>query len=390
MSENKNLKISVFLNYTALGCIIGFVQGGIAIVLRQQGIALTSMSWVFALYLPFGMAFLWSPLHDYFKPRFSYRQQMFSAQIVACLLLTVMAIASRDSVNLPILWALALLLNIFIAALDLALDGFCSLCTNKQTMPSIAAAKVGGLSLGALIGGGILVGKFNALDWSGVFMVIAIILLVAMPFVYLLKEPAVPNKNHRGLGLSVCWREPVFRQRLWRITLFSCCLMAVFNLNRLLLVDMGLSLSSIGLYLGTATPLGSLLLALLLPIFIRRYSLAVVFLFCAILLLAIISILTVAIGNKLALVALVLAVIIGIICAGLLLVIGSVILNWAKSGQSATDYALLYGLGRLCATLLLLVLPSAIANIGWQNYYMLMIGLLLIASTLLHRLIGDK
>lgn len=44
--------------------MLGFVQGGIGPILRGKGHALASMALVFALYLPFGVTFLWAPLVD--------------------------------------------------------------------------------------------------------------------------------------------------------------------------------------------------------------------------------------------------------------------------------------------------------------------------------------
>ncbi|OYY72036.1 MAG: hypothetical protein B7Y47_04970 [Sphingomonas sp. 28-63-12] len=38
--------------------------------------------------------------------------------------------------------------------------------------------------------------------------------------------------------------------------------------------------------------------------------------------------------------------------------------------QAATDYALLYGVGRLVGTLALLGLPTLIASIGWRGFYL--------------------
>lgn len=390
MTNIYKLQLTVLINYTAVGSIIGFVQGGIATVLRQQGVSLNSMAWVFALYLPFGLAFLWSPWLDRLKPHYGFRRQILTAQVLACVLLLAMAVISRHDRYFPLLWGMALVLNIAIACLDLALDGLSSLSCNDKSRHSIASAKVAGMSLGVLVGGGLLVGQFVVLGWSGVFAVIAAILLLAMPFMRLLDEPPPQNDCHQGLGLRVCWQDKTFRSRLWRLALFSCCLMALFNLNRLLLVDMGIPLKTIGLYLGTATPLGSLVVALLLPVLMRRFSYGLIFIAVGGgLLLAVLALIGV-ISLDYKGVALGLSIVIGIACSAWLLISGSIILDWAKSGQSATDYALLYGVGRLFGIGLLIVLPTAIARLGWQNYYAIMAGLFLLAMVLLYACVAQK
>ncbi|WYX59214.1 hypothetical protein WJ967_17980 [Achromobacter xylosoxidans] len=50
---------------------------------------------------------------------------------------------------------------------------------------------------------------------------------------------------------------------------------------------------------------------------------------------------------------------------------GGLILGWAAGGQAATDYALLYGLGRFVGTLALLGMPALIALVGWPAFYAL-------------------
>ena len=384
MNNITKLKLVVLLNYTAVGSIIGFVQGGIAPILRSHGTSLHSMTWVFTLYLPFGLAFLWSPVFDRLNKQYSYRQQAFVMGLVAMAILLIMAVTSLASPNWTVLWILALLLNVTIASLDLALDGLSSLACPAPLRPSIAAAKLAGLSLGLLIGGGILVGQFEHLNWSGVFSIILLILLVATALIHVLNDPPSDGVHRQGTGLSICWRDREFRSKLWRVALFSGCLMALFHLNRLLLVDVGLPLKKIGVYLGVLTPIGSLLIAIILPRIIRHYSHRRVLLWMSVLFIAVILGLIAMIGLNQITPMLILTIVIGWMCSAFLLVIGSIILDWAKSEQAATDYALLYGLGRVCATLSLMVLPALTAIIGWEMYYFVMMLLFTIAAKTLY------
>jgi len=49
-------------------------------------------------------------------------------------------------------------------------------------------------------------------------------------------------------------------------------------------------------------------------------------------------------------------------------VLGSLILEWASGPQAATDYALLYGVGRFVGTALLMSLPGLIQATGWSVF----------------------
>jgi MFS family permease len=54
--------------------------------------------------------------------------------------------------------------------------------------------------------------------------------------------------------------------------------------------------------------------------------------------------------------------------AALYVVLGGLILEWASGQQAATDYALLYGVGRLIGTAALMILPGLIQVIGWSAF----------------------
>lgn len=56
------------------------------------------------------------------------------------------------------------------------------------------------------------------------------------------------------------------------------------------------------------------------------------------------------------------------IAAALYVVLGGLSLEWASGQQAATDYALLYGAGRLIGTAALMILPGLIQVIGWSAF----------------------
>ncbi|KAG1281036.1 hypothetical protein G6F64_014489 [Rhizopus arrhizus] len=59
----------------------------------------------------------------------------------------------------------------------------------------------------------------------------------------------------------------------------------------------------------------------------------------------------------------------GACVAGIYIVLGGLILGWASGGHAATDYSLLYGVGRFIGTLALLGMPALIARAGWLPFY---------------------
>lgn len=382
ISNDKSLYGVILFTYIAVGTMLGFIQGGLAPILRSQGISLNSMFWVFSLYLPYGLSFLWSPWLDYLQRVANYKNQIMITQLLTASLLTLLVILSWFEVTIIYYWLIILLVNIVIASMDLALDGLSSLRSTSDNQSILSAVKVAGIACGSLIGGGGLVTAFASIGMVGVFVVMALQFLIAVPLTMTLSKPKchLSNQSVKLLGLRVIWSDKTFRSILWRTTLLTCIIMALFNFNRILLIDLDFSLQEIGLFMGILTPIAALVVSAILPVLMKKNFHYVFKVFSASLLI-LLGFLIICIQSEFKSMTIWMAIGIGIMCNGFLVIIGSRILVWAKSDQSATNYSLLYGLGRLAGIFLLMVLPLIIQQVGWVSFYLVM-GLSFIVAIL--------
>ncbi|MCV6806850.1 hypothetical protein OIJ07_32525, partial [Achromobacter ruhlandii] len=94
--------------YVSLGAVLGFVQGGVGPILRDKGHALASMAPVFALYLPFGVTFLWAPLVDRWRLPWLGRRSGWIVAAQGLAVLLVAAIALGGALPLAALFGLGL------------------------------------------------------------------------------------------------------------------------------------------------------------------------------------------------------------------------------------------------------------------------------------------
>ncbi|NTX32640.1 MFS transporter, partial [Burkholderia pyrrocinia] len=251
----------VAILYVAIGSVLGFVQGGLAPILRTQGVTLASLQWVYALYLPFGVAFLWAPWLDARRLRWLGHRTgwIVAAQLVA--VAATLGIAMRPDAPVAWLFALGFVATAAVATMDLSLDAL----SVEQTPPSgrtlVAAAKMGGMAVGLLLGGGVLVWLYPSLDWRLVFVLLAAILAVSALSVALLVDADRAAARSPGQPLSG-WcdalRDGAMRARLLATIALTVMLMMLFNFNRLLLVDLGMPLQRIGALLGTLVPAANL------------------------------------------------------------------------------------------------------------------------------------
>jgi len=357
--------------YVSLGAVLGFVQGGIGPVLRSKGAALASMGWVFALYLPFGLTFLWAPLVDRWTLPWLGRRSGWIITAQAAGVAAVVGIALGAALPVPALYALALAATLSVSTMDVALDAWTVEHIPASRRAAASGAKVGGMSLGAVLGGGVLVGVFPGLGWTGVFLLLAAAMALATVPVWLLRE-AAPGENRppaARASLAAALRRPMMPSRLLRISLVTCALMALFNMNRLMLVDLGVPLARIGWVMGIAAPLANLAAAVATPWLLARIApRLVLWTLVGAAMLSTAAIMAALHGGHAGL-GIAAAVAAGACVAGIYIVLGGLILGWASGGQAATDYSLLYGVGRFIGTLALLGMPALIARAGWLPFY---------------------
>jgi PAT family beta-lactamase induction signal transducer AmpG len=142
------------------------------------------------LSLPWVLKVLWAPLVDrWWSPRIGRRRSwMLPAQLgmLGCTL----ALAHFDPSEglLPIV-ALFLVLNVFAATQDVAVDGYAVDLLHGRDLGPANAAQVGGFKLGNITGGGVLLALSAVLGWFGDFLIMAACIAVALVLVLLVPEP---------------------------------------------------------------------------------------------------------------------------------------------------------------------------------------------------------
>lgn len=365
--------LAIAMAYVALGAILGFVQGGLAPILRSQGASLASMRWVYALFLPFGIAFLWAPAIDAFRWPWLGRRTGWIVPMQAVAVLAILAAAALPPG--PGAWgtlmALGLYATLAAASMDLALDALTVEMVPPAQRATAAAAKLGGVSIGAVLGGGLLVAFYPQLAWHGALGAIAVLMaLSGLPVLALVAGDRRLSRQppSRQASLARTLRKPGMPRKLLRLSALVCAMLALFNFNRLLLVDLGVPLERIGSVLGTVSPLANAAACALAPLLLRRLPLRRAAQLLAAAGLAGAGTVWLGTVQDHAAWAMAGSVLAAAAVSALYVVLGGLILEWAAGPQAATDYALLYGLGRLLGTASLMALPGLAQQIGWPVF----------------------
>lgn len=362
---------SIGLLYVSFGVSFGLFEYAIPPILLSQGVDVAKMGWVIALYIPFGLTFLWAPLIDAKPfPWFGYRiGWIVVAQAASALLLVVIAFGATFPAAM--LFALGLAVCFAVATMDLALDALAVDIVPLRHRANVAALKVSALALGGVLGGGVLLGLFESLQWKGMFLIAAMVPVISTLPVLALSRTDRPRPVPGGRRASL-WRilrRPGVAGRLLLLSLLATAIIGPVYFQRAILVEMQVPLSDIGHSVGTLSPVLNALTAALVVPFMNRFKPGLTLWALVGVCLVACSGLVFGIARSASDVVIFWSLVEAAACSGIAVFVYALVLRWAEGGQAATDYAVLCGGSRLMATLALMAIPPFLPAIGWTGFY---------------------
>jgi PAT family beta-lactamase induction signal transducer AmpG len=243
------------LLYAAEGAPIGFIWWALPALLRSQDVPIERITSLTAvLLLPWVFKFLWAPAVDMLRSRrWGFRAWILSAQLAMGLALAPLIwldpAAHFDA------WLLLLLVHAFAAATqDVAIDALAINSVPAHDRGLLNGCMQAGMLTGrSVFGGGALV----LASWAGpAWMMAALVgwILLAMPAVFLLDEPAPPNGRSAARELGAGLAAILTTRPLWIGLAFALISAAGFEASGQLagpfLVDRGVDTATIGLFFG--------------------------------------------------------------------------------------------------------------------------------------------
>lgn len=381
--------------YGSFGILFGLISGTLPPLLRSRGFDMGQIGWMFVLFIPFGLTFLWSPIIDAFQP--SRRAPKMSWIVLTQLIIIVVLVitAQLQTAEPILLLALGIIVALATATMDLALDALASESVPEKYRPLAGSLKAGTYLIGLVIGGGVLMALSAQIGWTGLFRLVAVITAISTLPIFFCSKYEQARKNAKLVMPSLIKtfsRERNLR-RLTALMLLNCVFSSMMGLSRIMLVDIGLPLDVIGKTVGIIGPLVGLAASIVAVPLLNRLGNGKTLLIClAYGTLTLIGLVTgLNVWPKLALVS---TIAMSAASSGLFVIICTSLLGWAKGSQPATDYATLLGLGRLTGTLFVMTSSMLIPHIGWASYYSMVIILFpvatLITMTLLPEVFGLK
>lgn len=358
--------------YVGFGVMAALLQGGLPPILRARGLGMDQIAWIFALYLPLGLSFLWAPQLDRIRlPFLSHRVGwIVAAQLFA--VAGVMAVALLETAAIAILFGLGLAVAVAIATMDLALDALAVEVSNEQLRPQAAALKLAALASGAILGGGVFVGLLDYLGWQSTFLLLAALLLATTLPVLRLPQEAImhaPQRSESGYTLWHALQQADLRRGLLLLMVTVGAIYPLSALNRVMLVDLGVSLERIAWIVGTLQPLGQLLVSLIAAPLIRQLGCRKALLLFTALGLACVLLLAYGYHHKIQDLAIVATIGMASIVGGVMVVYAALMLSWSAGDQVATRYAVLFCGSRLAGIITTVLAGQIVSQLGWLVFY---------------------
>lgn len=381
------LLASIGCLYISFGITFGMMQSGLSPILRSQGMDIGSLGWLTAILLPFGLTFLWASWLDRIQFHLKAPRIVWIVAMQALTTVLLVGLGYAGTRSMPVLFGFALAIAFAAATMDIALDALTSRTVSLAHRPTAAGIKVGSLALGSMLGGGLFVVYFQQAGWMTIFLAMA--MLTALATVPILGqihrdigvEPSQTQMSAPSLFRTV--REAAHRRHLAVMALITIPVVLLFGLNRIMQIDIGLTLEQVGAIVGTVSPIASLLATGLAIVLLRRGGARITMAaFAGICLVAVGLLVSGDTGMRV-------AGAIGATAAssGIYVATSSLILCWANSNQPATDYAALYGLSRFLALIVLMLAAQAVPYVGWDAFFTFAGFALLVGVSIATRLI---
>ncbi|WP_164007212.1 MFS transporter [Pyxidicoccus trucidator] len=195
--------------YLVQGMPYGFQTTALPVFLRTREVPLMAIGFVGALALPWALKALWAPLVDrYGSARLGRRRSWILPMQLGLAASAVVAAFAASRESLSLLLGMVLLMNLFAATQDIAVDGF-AVDTLRPTELGLGnTAQVVGYKLGMMVaGGGIMAWTGNRIGWPGMLLAMAALSLAAFAVMLFVREPPPRDTSPTEPSSQLSWAE---------------------------------------------------------------------------------------------------------------------------------------------------------------------------------------
>ncbi len=222
----------------------------VPVLMRQQGFDLTTIGMIYALALPQLFKWAWGPLIDRYSPA-GKAESGWLAILLVTSAVSLTAIGFLDlKQNFWVVFGLMMLCSLTANLLTIICCSLVVKRSNKEEQNWLNGVMVSSMSVGMVLGGGLLLYVYEWLGWQGCLLLLASSCLMGL---FLLPKPAQDPKLSEQIPFTRLWtlfKKPGIRRWALVMMLFYGANQGVYAMIKPFLVDMGIDNQSIALLTG--------------------------------------------------------------------------------------------------------------------------------------------
>lgn len=265
--------------YAAQAIPLYLVAAAMPPILREQGVDLAVIGAFGVLLAPWVLKFLWAPLIDRWSiPGFSRRKGwVLAAQLIT--LASIVMLAKLDPVaDVGWFFPLLLLMSFSSATQDIATDGYAVEHLVEKDQPLGNAIQGGSVAAGVLLGGSLTLFVYDFTNWTTAVLTAGGLSAFATLPILLIREETgrraeAPAASRPRPSFRRFFSRPEARALLFFALLFRVPEGLIKAVEMAFLVDVGFSLTKIGVISGGAAACVGLAGSALGMLFIRKFGL---------------------------------------------------------------------------------------------------------------------
>lgn len=253
--QNK-IKVLVLVLHISQAVVLTFFFQGLIGILRENGMPLKYLGFIYFLGLFIVFRFLWAPFLD--KIKFGklghYRVWLliFECLIIANLL--IMSLLSTNGGFLTII-LFCIMFAFFASSQDIAIDALVyKICHTYEQRNTASSLKTAGVYIGGIIGGGAVLFLYDEFGWKITMLFLVFIAIIPLIFVMSFKEPDTEYRNPQSSFILVefrnFWKTNKRIKWLFFLLLSPMPISMSYGIMSPMMVDMGISLTQIGIIIG--------------------------------------------------------------------------------------------------------------------------------------------
>lgn len=248
----RSFYLVLFSLYWAQGLPVGFMTHALPVLLRSQGLSLSQIGGFGLLLAPWAIKILWAPWVDRYG---SYRQWIMVTQILTVAILIMITFLPIQSQHTVLgLFVALFVLNMVGATQDIATDGLAVFKLKRQQQHWGNTFQVLGSRLGFIVGGGFVLWAMDVLAWKWTFLLLAALVFLNTLPCYFYKTSTLIEHSHKpsiSLKTYILYFISNHEMKAWFLVLLSFKVVdgLMGTLQKAIMVDLGLSLTNIGIYI---------------------------------------------------------------------------------------------------------------------------------------------